>query len=116
VLGVKPAFEDVDAGNFLAFLPASLKTKSCPTLFKLLALLNIYSYNDAWINIALVAKKQKMFCCFLVIKRCEMAMPIGAKPASRNIGKSLKICNVESNVGWKTTLTLCLLKQKVGLD
>jgi hypothetical protein len=33
VLGVKPAFEDVDAGNFLAFLPASLKTESCPTSF-----------------------------------------------------------------------------------
>jgi hypothetical protein len=33
VLGVKPAFEDVDAGNFLAFLLALLKTKSNSTSF-----------------------------------------------------------------------------------
>ena len=31
VLGVKPAFEDVDASSFLAFLFALLKTKSCLT-------------------------------------------------------------------------------------
>ena len=31
VLGVKPAVEDVDAGGFLAFLPAQLKTESSPT-------------------------------------------------------------------------------------
>ena len=32
VLGVKPAFEDADAGSFLAFLPAQLKAESSPTL------------------------------------------------------------------------------------
>jgi hypothetical protein len=31
VLGVKPAFEDVDADRFLAFRSALLKTKSNPT-------------------------------------------------------------------------------------
>jgi hypothetical protein len=31
VLGVKPAFEDVDASSFLAFLFALLKTESCLT-------------------------------------------------------------------------------------
>lgn len=32
VLGVKPAFEDVDADGFLAFPFAELKTKSSPTI------------------------------------------------------------------------------------
>ena len=31
MLGVKPAFEDVDASSFLAFLFALLKTESCLT-------------------------------------------------------------------------------------
>ena len=30
---VKPALEDVNAGNFLAFCPAQLKTKSKPLFF-----------------------------------------------------------------------------------
>jgi hypothetical protein len=30
---VKPAIEDVDAGNFLAFCPAQLKTESWPFFF-----------------------------------------------------------------------------------
>ena len=34
VLGVKPAYEDVDAGGFLAFSLALLKTESCPTYLK----------------------------------------------------------------------------------
>ena len=32
VLGVKPAFKDVDVGSFLAFLPTLLKTELSPTL------------------------------------------------------------------------------------
>ena len=35
MLGVKPAYEDVDAGGFLAFSLALLKTESCPTYLEM---------------------------------------------------------------------------------